>query len=226
VTSFEQDGYLHFSRALDEHDLARIEEIAAVEGPGVRLTATSLHPISDLLDARGRVGSIVAELLGNAAFPVRAIMFDKNSAANWSLGWHQDRTICVAERIEVEGFGPWTVKQGQLHTQPPQNLLDRMITVRIHLDDVPAHNGPLLVIKGSHRLGRLTEVKVADLVVERDFTTHLAQRGDIWVYRTPIVHASASAASGHAARRVLQLDYSSDSLPGGLRWAFGASALT
>jgi hypothetical protein len=84
----------------------------------------------------------------------------------------------------------------------------------------------LLVIKGSHRLGRLTEVKVADLVVERDFTTHLAQRGDIWVYRTPIVHASASAASGHAARRVLQLDYSSDSLPGGLRWAFGASALT
>ena len=179
-----------------------------------------LLPISDLLDVGGPVGSIVTETAGRVAFPVRAILFDKSSEANWSLGWHQDRTICVVERIEVEGFGPWTLKQGQPHAQPPQSLLERMVTVRIHLDDVPADNGPLLVIRGSHRLGRLTEDRIAKLVADSDVTTHLARRGDIWVYRTPIVHASASAGNGHPARRVLQLDYSSDSLPGGLRWAF------
>ena len=222
MTSFERDGYLHFARALDNHDLTRIEEIAAVGRPGVRLSSTSLKPISDLLDVSGPVGSIVTELIGGAAFPVRAIMFDKSPAANWSLGWHQDRTICVAERIDVEGFGPWTVKQGQLHVQPPQDLLERMITLRIHLDDVPIDNGPLLVIKDTHRLGKLTEDRIADLVAESDVATHLAQRGDVWAYRTPIVHASASAASGYTARRVLQLDYSRESLPGGLRWAFCA----
>jgi hypothetical protein len=222
VTPFERDGYFHFSRALNERDLARIEEIATVEGPGVRLTSATLQPISDLLDVDGAVGSIVADLIGRAAFPVRAILFDKSLEANWSLGWHQDRTICVAERIEVEGFGPWTVKQGQPHAQPPQNLLERMATVRIHLDDVPADNAPLLVIRGSHRLGRLTDDRIAELVAGSEVTTHLARRGDIWVYRTPIVHASASAGNGNFGRRVLQLDFSSDNLPRGLRWGFSA----
>ena len=175
-----------------------------------------------LLDASGRVGTIVTELVGQPAFPVRAILFDKNQATNWSLGWYQDRTICVAERIEVEGFGPWTVKQGQLHVQPPQQLLDRMVTLRIHFDDVPADNGPLLVIRGSHRLGRLTEGKIAELAVLSEIAAHLAQRGDIWAYRTPIIHASAAAANQHGARRVLQVDYSSETLPDGLRWGFGA----
>jgi ectoine hydroxylase-related dioxygenase (phytanoyl-CoA dioxygenase family) len=220
--AFERDGFSYFPRALDDDDLARVEAAVSLEGPGVRLTSDGLQPISDLLGTSGRVGSIVAELVGQPGFPVRAIMFDKNPATNWSLGWHQDRTICVAERIEVEGFGPWTVKQGQLHVQPPQDLLDRMMTLRIHLDDVPADNGPLLVIRGSHRLGRLTEGRIAELAARSEIAAHLAQRGDIWAYRTPIIHASAAAADQHGARRVLQVDYSSETLPGGLRWGFEA----
>jgi hypothetical protein len=34
------------------------------------------------------------------------------SREDWALGWHQDRTIAVMERVEADGLGPWTVKSG------------------------------------------------------------------------------------------------------------------
>ncbi|MGJ4965035.1 hypothetical protein [Bradyrhizobium sp. SZCCHNRI1009] len=41
--------------------------------------------------------------------------------------------------------------------------------------------------------------------------------GDIWLYATPILHASEpSVQPGH--RRVLQVDFTADELPGGLIW--------
>jgi hypothetical protein len=45
----------------------------------------------------------------------------------------------------------------------------------------------------------------------------MADAGDIWLYATPILHASASALEpGH--RRVLQIDFAAEELPGGLAW--------
>jgi hypothetical protein len=219
--AFERDGFRHFPNALANADLVRLEALwGGSHGPGIRLEADSLASVADLLGDGGTVGSIARQLIGRPAFPVRAILFDKSEVANWALGWHQDRTICVAERREIEGFGPWTVKQGQLHVQPPQPILERMITLRLHLDDVPSDNGPLLVIPGSHLRGRLTEAEIDRLVGKSEPMINLARRGDIWAYRTPIVHSSAAAAEHHGTRRVLQLDYSADELPGGLRWAF------
>jgi hypothetical protein len=47
-----------------------------------------------------------------------------------------------------------------------------------------------------------------------------AEAGDIWLYTTPILHASEPASvPGH--RRVLQLDFACDELPGGLQWLGG-----
>lgn len=58
---------------------------------------------------------------------MRAVLFDKTAITNWALAWHQDRTICVRERVAVEGFGPWTIKRGMHHVAPPFNLLAAMI---------------------------------------------------------------------------------------------------
>ena len=41
--------------------------------------------------------------------------------------------------------------------------------------------------------------------------------GDVWVYSASILHASDRASAG-GRRRVLQLSYSADPLPGGLEW--------
>ena len=165
----------------------------------------------------GPIGDLAAAHLGVSARPVRAILFDKNERANWAVGWHQDRTIVVAEKIEVAGFGPWTVKQGVQHVAPPFEILAGMMTLRVHFDAVPAENAPLLIAPGSHRFGRIAEADVAELVARCGSMSCEAEAGDIWCYATPILHAS-EAALRPARRRVLQVDYTTEELPGGLQW--------
>ncbi|GGD62993.1 hypothetical protein GCM10010990_10550 [Croceicoccus mobilis] len=176
-----------------------------------------IEPLREMLAPTGCIGSPAAAILGRNARAVRAILFNKSAATNWSLGWHQDRTICVRARRDTPGFGPWTVKQGLHHVAPPFDLLTRMVTLRVHLDDVPADNAPLLVAPGSHRMGRIA-VDEIDAVVSRCGTMAcLARAGDIWIYSTPILHASEAAAAPRN-RRVLQVDYAADELPGDLEW--------
>ena len=188
--------------------------LPAVRG-GARLH--DLPALTALLDADRPVTSLARERLGAVARPVRAILFDKTPDANWSLGWHQDRTICVADRRDVPGFGPWTVKQGLAHVQPPFAIIESMLTMRVHLDPVDTDNAPLLVAPGSHRLGRIAEADYPRVVERCGTATCLAEAGDIWLYHTPILHVSAASVSNRH-RRVLQLDFSAASLPGGLRW--------
>jgi hypothetical protein len=89
--------------------------------------------------------------------------------------------------------------------------------LRVHLDDVPATNAPLLIALGSHAQGRVPVTGIDALVERCDTMACLASAGDVWAYATPILHAS-QAASHPARRRVLQVDFSADSLPRGLEW--------
>jgi Phytanoyl-CoA dioxygenase (PhyH) len=216
--TFSRDGAQLFRAALTPSALLSIENAIADLPPdraGIRLRGiAALRPF---LSASGSVGTIVAAMLGTACRPVRAILFDKTPVTNWSLAWHQDRTIAVAERIDVDGFGPWTVKDGMLHVAPPFDLLAGMVTLRLHLDEVPATNAPLLIAPGSHRLGRISEAEVPNVVRRCGTYACLADAGDVWLYATPILHAS-EVACAPAHRRVLQVDYAARDLPGGLHW--------
>jgi hypothetical protein len=182
---------------------------------GVRISG--LPALSPYLAPDGAIGGLASRALGADARAVRAILFDKSQDTNWSLAWHQDRTICVRERVEVEGFGPWSIKAGLHHVAPPFELLSRMVTLRVHLDDVPTSNAPLLIAPGSHRLGRVPVDQIAGIVARSSTVACLAMTGDVWAYSTPILHAS-EAATPPARRRVLQVDYSVDALPGQLEW--------
>lgn len=173
--------------------------------------------MAQLLVADSPVGAVASAALGPACFPVRAVLFDKNAVTNWALGWHQDRTIVVRERREVPGFGPWTVKNGLQHVAPPIDVLAGMVTLRVHLDPVPQDNAPLLIARGSHRLGMVPETEVDAVVARSEIFACLAERGDVWLYRTLILHASA-AASRPQRRRVLQVDYAAQPLPHGLEY--------
>lgn len=92
-----------------------------------------------------------------------------------------------------------------------------MVTMRLHFDDVPATNAPLLVAPGSHRFGRVAEADVSEVVRRCGTVACLASAGDVWLYATPILHAS-QAATTPCSRRVLQVDYAAEELPGGLQW--------
>jgi hypothetical protein len=182
---------------------------------GVRL---KVEPeVAALLAADGAVGRVAAGLIGTEARPVRAVLFDKSPQANWVVAWHQDRTIPIRERHEVQGFGPWSTKDGILHVAPPLSVLDGMVTLRLHLDPVDTGNAPLIVALGSHQFGYVP----ADLAAERaaacDFLTCEAEPGDVWAYSTPILHMSARS-TGDRRRRVLQIDYAATTLPAPLEW--------
>lgn len=215
----DRDGAERLSGALSE---AAVEQIEAALPPSARDRAgVRLHGVAELrplLACSGPVGRLACPRLGDSAQPVRVVVFDKTRTTNWSLGWHQDRTIVVEQRTEVEGFGPWTTKSGLQHVEPPFELIAGMVTLRVHLDRVTEDNAPLLVAPGSHVSGRIPQGRVLGTVRDCGSVPCLAERGGVWIYSTPILHAS-EAARAPVRRRVLQVDYSGDDLPGGLRWA-------
>lgn len=217
VLNFNDHGAQRYPGAVI-HDLNSLHALIRrlpEDHAGIRISG--MEGLRPSLAAQGSIGSIAAGVLGPASRPVRAILFDKTVGRNWSLAWHQDRTICVRKRIDVEGFGPWTIKRGMQHVAPPFDLLTRMVTLRVHLDDVTVTNAPLLISPGSHADGRIPIDSIEEAVRRRGTRVCMAEAGDVWLYATPILHAS-EAATAPAHRRVLQLDFAAEELPGGLEW--------
>ncbi|WP_420140578.1 phytanoyl-CoA dioxygenase family protein [Sphingomonas sp.] len=214
-SAWSRDGALRRSGLFDEDALAAIDRFAAAypESPGIRLNA-----LPSAVWDNAPIRAAVHDLVGTGARPVRAILFDKTASHNWPLGWHQDRTVAVRERRDVAGFAHWTMKDGVPHAEPPFALIERMVTTRIHLDPVDADNAPLLVALGSHRHGRIPEHAISTIVASSEILRCHAARGETWMYATAILHASEPAARPRR-RRVLQIDWSPDRLPGGLAWA-------
>lgn len=212
-----QDGAeLHTGAATQA--LPIIEDaLASLPANQAGLRLRGVDGLAPLLAPTGPIGLVASRVLGEACQAVRAVLFDKSEASNWSLPWHQDRTIAVLERKHVGGFGPWTIKDGMHHVEPPTFLLAGMITLRVHLDPVPLTNAPLLVALGSHRIGRIPHADIASVVERCTTIACIAEAGDVWAYSTPIVHAS-EAAQMPTRRRVLQVDYTSAELLGGLQW--------
>ena len=83
----------------------------------------------------------MAEILcGSGVRPVRGLFFNKTPESNWPVAWHRDLTIAVNQKVELPGYGPWSTKAGVVHVQPPLEILENMITFRLHLDDCPVEN--------------------------------------------------------------------------------------
>ena len=208
----ERDGCLLLSSVVAGPALSRVADRLGAVKAGARVSTCD----PALEEVMAVLAGIVDPVLPRAR-AVRALWFDKTPDANWLVPWHQDRTIAVRERREVPGYGPWSVKQGTCHVEPPFALLAAMLTVRLHIDDCPAGNAPLEVAIGSHR-----ERVAADAAAREaeTFPRHLclAVAGDLWLYRTPILHRSARAATP-GRRRVLQVDFCAQALPAGLQWA-------
>ncbi|HEX8526549.1 phytanoyl-CoA dioxygenase family protein [Allosphingosinicella sp.] len=208
----DRDGAQLYPAALGAAGIAALTDLLSTHAENARL-----GPALGLANLIAPADAIAASVLGPRARPVRAIFFDKSRDRNWALGWHQDRTIAVRERVEAPGFTDWTVKSGIHHCVPPFGYLERTLTLRLHLDDTGVDNAPLLIAPGTHRLGRIAEPEIPQAVERHGTDTCLAKAGDIWAYSTPILHASDRAGTP-LRRRVLQILYSAEVLGGGLEW--------
>ena len=137
-------------------------------------------------------------VLGERAFAVRGILFDKIPEANWKVPWHQDVTIAVRAKEDVEGFGPWSTKAGILHVQPPAQVLERMISIRLHLDACDESNGALHVIPRSHRAGRIAEVEIPSILARSNARACVVGRGGALLMRPLLLHASLTSTCSSA----------------------------
>jgi hypothetical protein len=159
----------------------------------------------------------LSPMLVEAPVAVQCTYFEKSAGQNWLVAVHQDLSIPVAERVEDSGLQGWSEKEGELFVQPPTAVLERLVAVRLHLDECSPADGPLRVVPGSHTSGRLgpdAASRRRDLHGEVVCT---ARRGDVLVMRPLLLHAS-SKAHGTSRRRVLHFLFGPRHLPLGLAW--------
>jgi ectoine hydroxylase-related dioxygenase (phytanoyl-CoA dioxygenase family) len=220
----ERDGFAVVSNVLTRSQIDHLQSVLKF-GPGtIQTRRAGARNLLDLTEVRNlaadpAVRGLVEPIVGTDAIPVRALFFDKTPDANWHVLWHQDLTIAVAERHNREGWGPWSTKAGVTHVEPPATVLATMLTIRLHLDDCHADNGPLRVIPGSHAHGRLTRERIKTLRETTPEHAVTAPLGSALLMRPLLVHASSSAKRPDR-RRVVHVEFArQDLLPLPLAWA-------
>ncbi|MBN8752102.1 MULTISPECIES: phytanoyl-CoA dioxygenase family protein [Variovorax] len=153
-----------------------------------------------------------AGLLDSASVAVQCTLFDKTAERNWLVALHQDTSIPASSDSL-----PTVVKEGEPYVQPSAELLQSLLAVRVHMDDCGPDAGPLRVVPGSHRNGRLSDVESQAVRAAHGETTCTAARGDALLMRPLLLHAS-SRAQLPVRRRVLHFLFGPAHLPPGLAW--------
>jgi ectoine hydroxylase-related dioxygenase (phytanoyl-CoA dioxygenase family) len=161
--------------------------------------------------------SPLAPLLPDSLVAVQCTYFDKSENSNWFVAYHQDLTIPVMQRIASRECIAWTTKNGTAFVQPPLPVLEALVSVRIHLDENNHENGPLRVIPGSHRHGRLARNGMLPGQRGRAEMICLAPERSALVFKPLLLHASSKSRTAQP-RRILHLLYGPRTLPEGLQW--------
>jgi ectoine hydroxylase-related dioxygenase (phytanoyl-CoA dioxygenase family) len=225
------DGYAVQEGVLTDLEIGELIDALGRQQDGERLLRNGrIFAVRNLLDLpevsklaeSARVRGLAEAVLGERAFAVRGILFDKVPEANWKVPWHQDVTIAVRAREDIEGFGPWSMKAGVLHVQPPAQVLERMISIRLHLDACDESNGALHVIPGSHCAGRIAETEIPSMLEKSHAHACVVGRGGALLMRPLLLHSS-SPSQTPAHRRVIHLDFACEQLPVPLKWLSGTS---
>lgn len=229
------DGYEIVDSALPAQHVAHLLEVlrpflgpgASPKSGGVRGVFRRNPEVAAEVLGLPALSAYIGRTMGENAFAVGATLFTKIEHANWRVPWHQDLTIAVRRRLDVETYGPWSLKDGINYVQPPREVLEAMLAVRIHLDDCGPSNGPLRVRPGTHRKGKLRTEDLKMLSKEENDIACCGSAGSIVAMRPLLLHASSSATAVEP-RRVLHIEFSSRELEAPLmwneRWNMAASA--
>ena len=216
--ALEESGYVVAPSILRPNEVASTESALS----SMPTSAAGTRNLLDLEWCRSLVGRLraspsVCELLPPSDVAVQCTLFDKTPERNWLVALHQDLSIPVSARVPHPELRAWSIKEGQDFVQPPDELLAQLIAVRLHIDECGPENGPLRVVPGSHREGRLS-ASAARLV--RDRVGEIActvGRGGALILKPLLLHASSKASSPNH-RRVLHFLFGPASIGYGLRW--------
>ncbi len=214
---FEADGFALLPNLLPDDELARLDAaLAPHAGAGSRELLR--EDWCAALAGRVRADPRVAAAIPQSYVPVQCSAFEKSAARNWLVAVHQDLAIPVAARVDDPACGGWSNKDGTWFVQPPADVLARLVALRVHVDACGADDGPLAVVAGSHRGGRLSDSAAIALRDSRGSVRCPVPRGGAMLMRPLLLHAS-SKARGASRRRVLHFLFGPPALPCGLAWA-------
>ncbi|MBC7798273.1 MAG: phytanoyl-CoA dioxygenase family protein [Pyrinomonadaceae bacterium] len=229
--SFDERGFAMIDNAFENQAIERLtEQLSRLDfGESAKRRSAVAFGVRNLLNVApfvkdfsesDSVRKIIEPIAGENVRVVRAIYFDKTTEANWKVPFHQDLTITVKERKDVDGFVSWTTKASIWHVQPPTSVIENILALRVHLDDADESNGALRVIAGSHNFGRLGAEQIEKFKLTGEIVTCPMPKNGAMLLRPLLLHAS-SAATNASHRRVVHFEFSAAELPGNLEW-FGS----
>ena len=163
-------------------------------------------PVVRQLADDSRMLDIARQFVGSGATPFRATLFDKSPDANWLVAWHQDTALPLRRQFASDEWGAWSTKAGVLYAHAPAWALERVVALRVSLDDSLKDNGPLRVLPDTHRLGVLTDEQIALLAHTNSPLDCTSSSGGVVAMRPLTVHASSKATSDRP-RRVIHVEY-------------------
>jgi ectoine hydroxylase-related dioxygenase (phytanoyl-CoA dioxygenase family) len=159
---------------------------------------------------------IIKSNFDNNYFITKSIYFDKPEKSNWFVAYHQDLTISVDKKVEIDDFENWTTKQNQFAVQPPKEILENNFTIRIHIDKTTKENGALKVLNKSHKNGI---VRIENIEFENEIETICeVEKGGIMIMKPLLFHAS-NKTTNNERRRVIHIEFSNKKLPNELEWS-------
>ena len=162
-----------------------------------------------------KMKALLVSLSDSELFFTKAIYFDKPSESNWFVGYHQDLSVSVDQKADAEGYINWTFKKGQRGVQPPINIFQDTVTIRIHLDDTDKDNGALKVIPRSHLKG-IVRSESKDWNIDDEVVCDV-KRGGGMLMKPLTLHASSRTTNGER-RRVIHLEFNTQELAEPLKW--------
>ncbi len=194
-----------FSHEYLDQFLQEIDESAPRRSRAGIRHVLSLSPVTAVAREPQMI-ELAREVLGSEAFPFRATLFDKSPAANWLMAWHQDTALPLRRRIELPGWGPWSVKGGIDYAHAPSTALSQVLALRVSCDDSTLVNGPLRVLPCTHTLGVLSDDTLHDLSTRIAPVDCVVPKGGVVAMRPLLVHASSKSQT-EMPRRVLHIEY-------------------
>lgn len=215
---FEAIGLAIVEYALTGADLAALDGMFP-KGGDVRGSPTdAAASIAEIVDAdrawlarHETLGSLASGGLASrlAKRPMRltrSVAVGGSPATHWFATWHQDFWYPEPGYPE-RGYQEIGDQARAAETaQRDPHILAAMVVLRVYLDDCEEDAGPLEVLPGTHRDGRLDRAAMAERVGSIAPLLCLAVRGDIVAMRPLLVHRTQRALKP-APRRIIHLEY-------------------
>lgn len=217
MSAFDYQGYEHLSGVLPMDQVNRLRDALAEtpqEQKAGERSADKVFPIvQELVSDPNLMRIAEGYLTGNISI-VQVKLFESTPAK----AWHQERNVVLNRKVDVADWGPWHEQCGVQYVQPPIEVLDNMVTLRLQLDAANEKSGYLRIIPRSHNTGLMSDEEIKAYAASHESIDCFTEAGDVFAMRPHVLQKTCEGSDG-SARRVLQIEYCGYKLPAELEWA-------